>query len=160
MNFKLFSTYQSSIIITMLFIFQFNFHFCFFVSLYIKKKLYPRHRDFDGNISRSLITAIILLPMFYAINITHILSDNKYFTIYFILLWYQDSIISLISFVSNGTHVFKKKKKKRVSPLNAFPWVVIPIKRGQVEVQFDFDIYIHARIILFSFSRCIKFKWK
>lgn len=75
----------------------------------------------------------------------------------------------MISGFNNITHFFRfqwhtciqeKKKKKRVSPLNAFPWVVIPIKRGQVEVQFDFDIYIHARIILFSFSRCIKFKWK
>lgn len=114
MNFKLFSTYQSSIIITMLFIFQFNFHFCFFVSLYIKKKLYPRHRDFDGNISRSLITAIILLPMFYAINITHILSDNKYFTIIFYLI--------MISGFNNITHFFRfqwhtciQEKKKKTS---------------------------------------------
>lgn len=36
----------------------------------------------------------------------------------------------------------KKKINKRVSPLNAFPWVVIPAKRGQVEVQFDFDMYV------------------
>lgn len=57
-------------------------------------------------------------------------------------------MISFISLVSNGIHVsFKKRKEKkkinkRVSPLNAFPWVVIPAKRGQVEVQFDFDMYV------------------
>lgn len=56
-------------------------------------------------------------------------------------------MISFISLVSWHTCFIQKKKRKkkinkRVSPLNAFSWVVIPAKRGQVEVQFDFDMYV------------------
>lgn len=50
-------------------------------------------------------------------------------------------------------HMFhSKKKNKRVSPLNAFPWVVIPAKRGQVEVQFDFDVYTCTHYFIFLFT--------
>lgn len=63
----------------------------------------------------------------------------------------------MISGFNNITHFqwhtcFIQKKNKRVSPLNAFPWVVIPAKRGQVEVQFDFDVYTCTHYFIFLFT--------
>lgn len=71
----------------------------FFFELLQKEATISRHRDIDGNISRSFITAIILLPSFMLLNITHILNGNKHFTIRFYLI--------TISGFNNITHFFR-----------------------------------------------------